>query len=155
MPKGKPCITGVTPAGDGIHGVVTVVNGKSQHQHKPCIGCPWRKENVGNFPSGAFRISANTSYDMAGHTFACHMRGADNPSTCAGFLLSKSADDNMSVRIERSKRQGLEEVDGDGCDLFDTYRKMAIANGVAPNDGTLRGCMPEARDRFYRRKRNR
>lgn len=123
--------------------MITVEHDNRQFQSKPCVGCPWRKENVGNFPPGAFRISANTCYDMAAMTFACHMRGADNPSTCAGFLLSESADHNLAVRMDRSKN-GLESVDGDGCDLFATYKQMAVANGVNENDVTLAKCVPEA-----------
>jgi len=43
-----------------------------------------------------FRISANTAYDMALLTFACHSTGKRAPATCAGFLL-RGADHNLKI----------------------------------------------------------
>lgn len=126
------------------HRVVTVV-GSSDYQRQPCAECPWRKANVGSFPAEAFRHSAITAHDMAQTTFACHMKGVDRSSVCAGFLLF-GADDNLSVRMARAKRRMM-DVRGNAEELFATYRLMAEANGVPPDDPALEHCMPEARQR--------
>lgn len=142
MSKTKPKVTRVKYAGDD-HVVVTVEGGKGDYQKQPCKECPWRKANTGNFPPEAFRISAGTCVDMATHTFACHMKGKDRPSTCAGFILV-NGHDNMSVRIARIEGKML-DVHGDLDELHESYREMAIANGVDEDDPAIEHCMPEAR----------
>lgn len=128
---------------DENHEVITVVsNLAGQHQcvAKPCRQCPWRKDAVGVFPAEAFRHSAPTSYDMADRTFGCHSSDHQNPKTCAGFLLSTGAGHNMRVRINRIKF-GKEQVSDSGLDLFKSYRDMAVANGVDPDDPVLEPCL--------------
>ncbi|WP_455289311.1 DUF6283 family protein [Cupriavidus necator] len=50
----------------------TVEGGKGGYRRKPCGKCPWRVDATGELPAEAFRHSAETAYDMATHTFACH-----------------------------------------------------------------------------------
>lgn len=130
----------VRPA-DEQHQVVTLtgVTGEAGQCRSPCPRCPWRKDAVGQFPAEAFRHSAETARDMSTHTFACHAAGAEHPLLCAGFLLSESADHNLAVRLRRIRQGKLEEVSSGGLDLFPTYRAMAEANGVAPDDPALQG----------------
>lgn len=131
-----------TRAAGPDHQVLTVEGGKrgeDDYCKTPCPKCPWRKDAVGEFPAEAFRHSAETAYDMSSRVFACHAAGAERPMACAGFLLSESADHNLSVRFSRIKRGGLEDVDAGGLELFTTYREMAEANGVDPHDPVLRG----------------
>lgn len=138
-------IENIRPAGEN-HQVIEVVGGKKgSHRRKPCADCPWRKDAVGEFPAEAFRHSANTAYDMAQHTFACHQSGAEKPATCAGFLL-RGADDNLSVRLRRMQGELL-DVDDDGVELFDGYRDMAVANGVDPDDPVLAPIPNRSEDR--------
>ncbi len=122
---------------DEDHAVVTV-RGGSAFCAKPCPECPWRRENAGTFPAEAFRISAQTAYDMADRTFGCHMAGTDRPTTCAGALLSTGADHNLQVRMRLlDEKFSWTDVDAAGADLFPDYRSMAEANGVDPSDPVL------------------
>lgn len=34
----------------------------------------------------------------------------------------------------------LSQVDENGCDLYENYVEMAVANGVDPKDPALRNC---------------
>jgi hypothetical protein len=104
----------------------------------PCAQCPWRVDNTGNFPPEAFRHSAITAYDLATEMFACHMKGAVDPGVCAGFLLN-GAEHNLAVRMKRRKHELIDVEDG-GHELHESYREMAIANGVDPDDEALRAC---------------
>lgn len=107
--------------------------GDLPHEEHPC---PWRRDApVGTFPDKAFQISAHTTYDMADATFACHNAGVANPVTCAGFLL-RGAFDNLSVRMWHTD---LSAVHSDHA-LYDSYREMAIANGVDPEDPAIAPC---------------
>lgn len=81
-----PRVTRVRPAGDQ-HEVLSVEGRGEAYRRRPCSGCPWRVDQTGVFPAEAFVHSAETAYDMAGRTFACHEHGVDHPMTCAGFLL--------------------------------------------------------------------
>tara|TARA_A200000159_G_scaffold117798_1_gene111524 strand:+ start:78 stop:515 length:438 start_codon:yes stop_codon:yes gene_type:complete len=125
-------------AADKNHQVVSVSsNEDAQYMKKPCQTCPWRKDAVGVFPAEAFRISANTSYDMSERTFGCHTTGVERPKTCAGFLLKGSAH-NLSVRLGLMKGiYDLDKVSDNGLDLFPNYKSMAVANGVSPDDDSL------------------
>lgn len=136
----RPEIIRVRPA-DEQHQVVTLtgVTGEAGHCRSPCPRCPWRKDAVGQFPVEAFRHSAETARDMSTHIFACHAAGTQTPMLCAGFLLSESADHNLAVRLRRIRQGKLEEVSACGVELFPTYRAMAEANGVAPDDPALQG----------------
>jgi len=139
----KPKITQVRDGGVNQHGehrVNTVVGGKGIPRHEPCGGCPWRKDQDGEFPPEAFLCSAPTAYDMASHTFACHESSKDNPALCAGFLL-KGADHNFSVRMRLSDgRLSYDKLHDGGHELHESYREMAIANGCDPDAEELRPC---------------
>jgi len=139
----KTTITAVRPAGANergeLHQVLTVEGGGGSYRRKPCRNCPWRVDAVGEFPAEAFRHSAPTSYDMAQNTFACHQSGKDKPATCAGFLL-RGADHNLAVRLKRMKGQRFDDVTDGGHELHDSYRAMAIANGVPADDPVLAPC---------------
>lgn len=127
---------------DDNHEVITVTHKSetNRYRRQPCEECPWRKDSPrGAFPAEAYRISAKTDYDMAQTTFACHMAGKDKPTTCAGFLLKGSAH-NLQVRMALSTgKLDLHKVESD-VPLFSSYRAMAVANGVAPNDPVLIPC---------------
>lgn len=134
-----PKITRTRAAGSD-HQVVTLQGGKgSTYRREPCAKCPWRVDAVGEFPAEAFRHSAETAYDMASHTFACHDSGVRKPALCAGFLL-RGADHNLSVRLKRMRGDCFDDVHDGGHDLHANYRAMAVANGVAPGDPVLDAC---------------
>lgn len=131
-------ITRVRPAGPE-HQVVTIEGGRSGYCRKPCPDCPWRKDAVGAFPPEAFKHSAPTAYDMSDRVFSCHTAGAERTKVCAGFLLS-GATHNLAVRLMHMKGELKDSVSAAGHDLFDSYRDMAIANGVDPEDPVLSPC---------------
>jgi hypothetical protein len=69
------------------------------------------------------------------------MSPASAPQTCAGFLLSPGALHNLIVRLRFSEgRLDLDKIKSAGLELFKTYRAMAVANGVAPDDPVLKPC---------------
>ncbi|MFC6938256.1 DUF6283 family protein [Actinomadura yumaensis] len=116
-------------------GVLTVETSGSSHAHQasPCARCPWRRDApTGAFPAAVFRHSARVTYDLATHTFGCH---AASLLLCAGFLL-RGASDNLAIRMARTD---FSDVHSD-VELYDDYREMAIANGVAPDDPALVPC---------------
>lgn len=127
-------------AGDN-HQVLTIKGGSGlQYRHEPCDDCPWRTDNEGLFPSEAFLHSAGTAYDMAQHTFACHMSGSEKPADCAGFLL-RGAAHNLTVRMKLSDgRIDPSTIHDGGHELFGSYREMAEANGCDPDDPILKPC---------------
>lgn len=131
-------ITDVRPAGPFAQ-VVTVEGGKSSYRKKPCPGCPWVKENDGDFPAEAFRHSAPTAYDMSRRVFACHESGTSKPAVCAGFLL-RGAAHNLSVRLGLMSGRFKGDVSDEGLDLHPDYQSMAIANGVSKDDPVLAPC---------------
>lgn len=128
-------------AGDS-HNVVTVESEGENHRYRraPCAECPWRRDaKVGAFPAEAFRLSARTAYDMGKSSFACHMVPKSQPATCAGFLL-RGATHSQQVRIAQAMgRLDLSKVKSDVA-LYDSYRAMAEANGVDPQDPVLQPC---------------
>jgi hypothetical protein len=125
---------------DPDHDVVTVEGGHGGYRRTPCGGCPWRVDQTGGFPAGAFAISADTAYDMAGNTFGCHESGLDRPVTCAGFLL-RGAEHNMAVRLRQADgRLDLDQVDDGGHALHADYVAMAVANGLPADDPALAPC---------------
>ena len=139
-PKRKRAkVTNIRMAGTG-HAVVSLTGGGAGHRVEPCGGCPWRKDQTGLFPAEAFKHSASTSYDAAFNTFACHESGSEKPATCAGFLLNGS-EHNLAIRIKRADGLIREVTDG-GHELHESYRAMAIANGVDPDDPVLQACRP-------------
>ena len=129
----------IRPAGPD-HQVVIASGKYSCQMKKPCPKCPWRKDATGEFPAEAFRHSASTAYDMSEHVFACHSSGVEKGKTCAGFLL-RGADHNLSVRLGMLRSDYNSTTDG-GHELHDSYRAMAVANGVDPQDPVLKECRP-------------
>jgi hypothetical protein len=130
-------VVAVTAAGRD-HQVITVASTKGGVMKKPCAKCPWRVDATGEFPASAFRHSASTAYDMATNTFGCHDSSLDNTKTCAGFVL-RGADNNLTARMKHMEYRGVS--DG-GHELHASYRAMAIANGVRPDDEVLKQCRP-------------
>lgn len=143
LKRQPPEILRVQPA-DENHQVLTLKRahtGKAVYRRKPCAECPWRKDApVGAFPAEAYRHSAETAHDLSNHLFSCHMSGANEPATCAGFLL-RGAEDNLSVRMAMFEgRYDPEKVSDGGVELYDGYRSMAIANGVPADDPAIEHC---------------
>jgi hypothetical protein len=65
------------------------------------------------------------------------MSGSAAPASCAGFLMRHAAN-NLACRISQaSGRLDLSKVTDGGFPLYKTYREMAIANGVEPNEKVL------------------
>lgn len=135
----KTTIVAVKPAGPN-HQVLSVKGGASGYRRKPCETCPWRKDAVGEFPAEAFRITAHTAYDASFEMFSCHSSGSVKPAVCAGFILNGSLHNiGMRLAMSANKIDPCQVTDG-GAELFDSYRAMAIANGVGPNDPILASC---------------
>lgn len=133
---GKPEVLGVHDGGDGEWGVTTLRGGGRAFQTRPCSTCPWRLDApTGVFPPEVFRHSARTTYDLADSVFACHISGSEHPKTCAGFLM-RGADHNLAVRMSRTDYSSVHS----DVPLYDSYRDMAIANGVHPDDPALAPC---------------
>lgn len=127
------------PAGPN-HAVVSVESEVVSYRRTPCRDCPWRVDAVGEFPAEAFRHSAETAYDMSQREFACHSSGSEKVATCAGYLL-RGATHNLSTRLRlMNGRVDLSRVSDGGVELFDSYREMAVANGVDPDDPVLDRC---------------
>lgn len=125
---------------DENHAVLTVSGGRKTYRREPCQECPWRTDApIGAFPAEAYRISANTAEDLGTHTFACHMSGSDKPSICAGFLL-RGADHNMAARMAIMRGDVSPAQITSDVPLYDSYRDMAEANGVAQDDQALTRC---------------
>lgn len=133
-------VTHIAPAGPD-HQVVRVVSDPAEKAYctSPCQNCPWRKDAVGLFPPEAFRVSAPTAYDMAQSTFGCHTAGTVSPKTCAGFLL-RGAAHNLNIRIGYINGRIGRDVSDGGHKLHESYRAMAVANGVDPADPVLEPC---------------
>ena len=105
--------------------------------------CPWRLDaRTGEYPAQAYRLSAPTTYNMATRTFGCHQSTVQHPQTCAGFLLC-GAGDNLTVRMWAARGTDLSQITSD-IPLYASYRDMAIANGVDPNDSALAPCRGES-----------
>ncbi len=135
LPEPRARITAIHPASEKDQ-VLTVKGGSFAYRREPCAGCPWRIDQTGQFSAESFRISAHTAYDAAFELFACHRAALRNPLTCAGFLLRNSLN-NIGARLK-----GISG--GADCksavSLHPSYRVMAIANGVAPEDPVLAPC---------------
>ncbi|GLY43013.1 hypothetical protein Amsp01_090360 [Amycolatopsis sp. NBRC 101858] len=124
-------------------GVITAAAPASAYQTSPCARCPWLRDSpVGAFPPEVFRHSARTTYDLATHKFGCHASTPAQPKTCAGFLL-RGAAHNLSVRVHGPDVTAAVSTDRP---LYDNYREMAIANGVAPGDPSLAPCRDSLAD---------
>ncbi|WGS46934.1 DUF6283 family protein [Burkholderia sp. JSH-S8] len=132
MSRTSPEITRTRSTGPDHH-VVAVEGGKGAYRREPCPKCPWRIDAIGEFPAEPFKHSAETAYDMATQTCACHESGARKPAMCAGFLL-RGAGHNMSVRLKMIRGEHFDDVHDGGNELHENYRAMAVANGVAADD---------------------
>lgn len=136
---GKIKITNIRKAGP-FDQVVTVEGGTGGFRKSPCRGCPWVKANDGSFPAEAFVHSAPTSYDMAQNRFGCHESGTRKPATCAGFLL-RGADHNLSIRLDIVRgRLDPSSISDGGREMHESYKAMAIANGVPADAPELKAC---------------
>lgn len=129
---------------DDNHAVITRSGGKGTHRRSPCATCPWRVDATGEFPAEAFRISAHTAYDAAMETFGCHETSrTPNPVTCAGFLL-RNAENNLGARLAQAHGKiDMSVVHDGGHALYNSYREMAVANGVHPDDPALEKCQDD------------
>ena len=104
-----------------------------KHAKIPCAECPWRTDvPVGKFLPERYVALASTAYDMAGTVFACHMSKDGGAFACAGFILQSSA---YNFRC----RAPFDDVRSP-YPLFETYRELAIANGVDEDEPALRNC---------------
>lgn len=111
------------------------------HAKTPCAECPWRRDvPVGKFPAERYRLLAPTAYDMAVSVFACHMSKDEKPFACAGFLIMSAAH-NFSVRMARIN---IRDAVKSPYPLYETYRRLAIANGVSARDASLKQCRDDA-----------
>lgn len=139
-----PVLIQVRPALEGEFGVFTILKPGHAHQEEVCRRCPWRTDApIGAFPPDVFRSSARTSYDMSRHMFGCHNSKRDEPLTCAGFLL-RGAANNRAVRLALIKgRIDLSKVHSP-VELYTSYREMAVANGVDPDDPALARCRDDS-----------
>lgn len=110
------------------------------YQTRPCAECPWRRDVApGQFQAERFRDLAETARDMSQVQFACHKSPEGAEFGCAGFVL-RGATHNLGARLAAwAGRLRPDEVD---CPypLHDSYRAMAIANGVDPDDPALAAC---------------
>ena len=77
---------------------------------------------------------------MSRVSFVCHETSEAAPLVCAGFLL-RGATHHLGVRlhIARGEVDPAAVHDG-GHELHGSYRDMAIANGVDPDDPALAPC---------------
>jgi hypothetical protein len=152
-----------TVAGEGsdgaLYGVVHMVTkageGKKLARKKPCRTCPWRKDSeTGRFPAEAYRISAITAHDTSLNMFSCHESGTGKPAVCAGFLLANS-NHNIGVRLDHmsGKLDPRHTGNPDKVELYESYRAMAIANGVDPEDPAIAACRGNDEDGFEVAKR--
>lgn len=107
---------------------------------KPCPECPWRTDvPTGHFPPERFAVLAHTAYDISTVMFGCHQSPEGAEFACAGFML-KGAIHNLGVRFAiRDGRIDPRQISSP-YPLFDSYREMAIANGVDPFDSSLELC---------------
>lgn len=108
----------------------------ANYRRSPCAECPWRVDQIGQFPPERYRALAATAYDAAFKIFTCHKSSEPRPIVCAGFLLRNSVH-NISARI--MGLSGGADCTSD-AELHPNYRAMAIANGVAPDDPALARC---------------
>lgn len=133
-------IVKVRPAGPE-HQVLTVEGHFGGYRKNPCGGCPWRVDRTCSFPAEAFEHSASTSFYMAVPVFACHESGVQGGHTCAGFIL-RGADHNLTMRLGYVTGKYKPDVTDGGLELYDSYRAMAVANGVASDSPALVQCRP-------------
>ena len=116
-----------------------------KHATIPCAECPWRRDvPTGKFPPERYVALATTAYDMAGAVFACHMSKDGREFACAGFILQSSAH-NFACRMARMPFDDVRSP----YPLFETYRELAIANGVEKHDPALDRCREDGQLRRH------
>jgi hypothetical protein len=158
MSKSKrSVVVGKTVVCSEKYGVTSfITKGSKTHAHRkgPCEECPWRMDvPTGVFPAEAFRTSAHTAYDGSMEAFACHVSGLAGV-TCAGFLHRHDLN-NTGVRLSRMLGRLSDEPVGDGgFPIYPTYREMAVANGVAPDDPCLEDVRGNDEESAFFRKRH-
>jgi len=99
-------------------------------QTRTCDECPWRKDvPPGRFPKERFialRVSVKQGFFPL---FACHKSPEEAPCACAGYLMVEG-ENNFFVRLAviegRFDPKKLEVT----APLYESYREMALANGV-------------------------
>ena len=138
--------TSIFDCGDGHHQVATVTSkndGPLIFRRRICDECPWRKDApIGAFPASAYRHSAITAYDMSQNLFSCHMQGIEKGAVCNGFL-NANAEHNLAIRLAiATGRFDFADLPESPVELYGSYREMAEANGVDPDDAALRLCRP-------------
>jgi uncharacterized protein DUF6283 len=135
----------------GMDHVVTTLEGDDGYRREVCATCPWRLDAVGAFPAEAFLLSARTGCDASGFDlygegilslFACHTSGEAGraATTCAGYVLRGDRAVGWRIAFAKGKFDPKKVRDG-GHQLFESYRAMAMANGVDPNDPRMVGCV--------------
>lgn len=103
---------------------------------KPCDECPWRCDvPTRHFPPERFIALAHTAYDLTTMFFACHKSTEESVFVCAGYMIQQSAH-NMTLRMSG---QNFRDVTSQHK-LFETYRDMAVANGVPEDHPSLDYC---------------
>lgn len=109
---------------------------------QPCAECPWRQDvKPGKFPPSRFLSLITTAVDRTLKVFACHMTSGKKTQVCAGFLLSKDAAHNLTLRLSRQLFDDVKSA----APLHATYRRMAVANGVPADHGALNNLRKDCR----------
>lgn len=117
------------------------------YQRKPCEACPWRRDvTPGQFSVERFTILAETAWDMAIVQFACHKSPEGEEFGCAGWVLQSSAH-NYGARMAASRGVLNPAEISSPYPLYETYRAMAIANGVPPDEPALVPCRDDGQIR--------
>jgi hypothetical protein len=110
------------------------------YQRTPCIECPWRLDQPpGRFPPERYIVLAESAWDMAVVQFACHKSPEGQEFGCAGWVLQSSAH-NYGARMAASRGVLNPAEISSPYPLYETYRALAIANGVPPDEPALVPC---------------
>jgi len=117
--------------------------------HRPCQECPWKVDaEAGKFPTCRYEQLTATAGAPGAEVwldapiFACHKSPEGGERACAGWLATVGRDHlgiRMAVITGRLDPVALDPGEG-WPELHPTYAAMAIANGVDPDDPTLRRC---------------
>lgn len=110
-------------------------------RNTPCPECPWLADaEPGKFTTERYRSLASSARQELGCVFACHMSSDASPIACAGYLAVVGP---VSLQVRLMAAQGLVDVSAVAVPadvaLYPSYRALAVANGVAPDDPCLDG----------------